>query len=138
MPGELTQNDHDVLIRLATQMEANAEVMRALLGDLGKLSQKFDQMHDTLIRFENSLRDVQRTQGNFDIRVATLEQQVETLQDEAREAAKVAEALRKSNEKRDAEVEKLIKRFTFVTGTVSFLIATSSYWWPIIQRIFIP
>ncbi len=131
---EFQQNDHDLLIRLATQMEANNEITRVLVADVGKLAIKLDQMRDSHAQYANDIKDlkreaneVRRTQSEFDIRVATLEHQVDAIREDSAKSAAVTAAVRESDARRHDRVESRTKRIAFATGFVSFIITMGPY-----------
>ena len=101
---EMIRTDHDLLINLAARLEAHSsresEVSRATLSEVSKMSAKLDSMSDTQKEQIRDMREVRSKQRDDDLRIATLEQQVDTLQDTAQEHKVASEAVREEAAKR--------------------------------------
>jgi t-SNARE complex subunit (syntaxin) len=102
--SEMNQSDHDALIRLQASLEAHSqresEVSRATLAEVSKMSAKLDQMREAYLEHNRDIRDLKARQGDADLRIATLEQQVDTLQDDSEQAERVNKALASESDKR--------------------------------------
>lgn len=100
----MTRTERDALVRLEATLQAHTEReqerSKALMDGLAALSLKIDQMHDTLVEQTHDVRGLKSGLANMDIRVATLEQQVDSLRDDAEKARAVAEAMAKAADKR--------------------------------------
>ena len=100
----MTDNDHDLLITLSTKLEAHSqresEVSRATLAEVAKLGAKMDAITAAHKEQARDIRDIKSRQRDDDLRIATLEQQVETLQDGTERTEVVAKALASKGEKR--------------------------------------
>jgi hypothetical protein len=96
--------DHDLLITLSTKLEAHSlresEVSRATLAEVAKLGAKMDAITTAHAEQSRDIRDIKARQRDDDIRIATLAQQVDTLQDTAEQGEKVSKALAMESEKR--------------------------------------
>jgi len=102
--SDMTSQDHDLLITLSTKLEAHSqresEVSRATLAEVAKLGQKMDTIMSAHAEQARDIRDLKRQQANDDIRIATLEQKVDTLQDTAEQAEQISKALAAQSQKR--------------------------------------
>lgn len=120
MADTFNQNDHDTLIRLAAQVDAHlqreSEVARATLSEIGKISTKLDQLYEASIEQRRDIKDMQTRQRNDDLRIATLEQQVESLQDAADKQHAIAEAFAKASDRNT-------KQWSVASGLIVFLIS---------------
>lgn len=100
----MPQTDHDLLITLAARLESHStregEVSRATLAEVSKMSAKLDTMRDTQQDQTRDIRDLKAWRRDDDLRIATLEQKVDTLQDEADRHKASAQAVREDSEKR--------------------------------------
>src|SRR6266540_4327030 len=100
----MTDNDHDLLITLSTKLEAHSqresEVSRATLAEVAKLGAKMDAITTAHQEQARDIRDIKAQQRNDDIRIATLAQQVDSLQDTAEQGEKISKALATESEKR--------------------------------------
>jgi hypothetical protein len=100
----MTDNDHDLLITLSTKLEAHSqresEVSRATLAEVAKLGAKMDAITTAHAEQSRDIRDIKARQRDDDIRIATLAQQVETLQDDGQQAKAISKALATESEKR--------------------------------------
>lgn len=116
----MATNDHDLLIQLAERLERHSaresEVSRATLSELSKLQEKVDSLLKSDIERGRDIKDVQMALRNDDLRIATLEQQVESLQDAAEKAQAVADVLSRSAEKR-------IKQWSVISGVIVFILS---------------
>jgi ElaB/YqjD/DUF883 family membrane-anchored ribosome-binding protein len=114
--ADMQQSDHDLLITLATRLEAHSlresEVSRATLAEVSKMSAKLDQMRDVSLEQSRDIRDLKSRLADADLRIATLEQQVDTLQDAAEQAERVQRALA-------AESDKRAKRYAWLAVVAS-------------------
>lgn len=128
MDAMMNQADHDLLIRLETQLSAHsareAEVSRATLDKLTELATKFDQLKDSHNEQRRDIRELKDQRKDDDLRIATVEQKVDSLQDAAEKQAAVSEAISKSADRR-------AKRYMFITGAITFLLgaAPTIYGW---------
>lgn len=117
---DLNQSDHDTLIRLSSQLDAHiqqeAEVSRGILSELTKLTEKLDNMRAADIERARDLKDLKVAMRDDDIRIATLEQQVGTLQDAAEKAQAVSEAIARVADRR-------IKQWSVLSGAIVFVIS---------------
>jgi hypothetical protein len=99
----MIDNDHDLLITLSTKLEAHSqresEVSRATLAEVSKLGTKMDAITTAHYEHARDLRDMKARQRDDDIRIATLEQQVDTLQDTAEQTKAISMALIEESEK---------------------------------------
>ena len=104
MADMLNQSDHDAIIRLESKLEAHSqregEVSRATLAEVSKMSAKLDQMREAYLEHNRDIRDLKARQGDADLRIATLEAQVDTLQDSADQSERVSRALAAESAKR--------------------------------------
>ena len=100
----MIDNDHDLLITLSTKLEAHSqresEVSRATLAEVAKLGAKMDAITAAHAEQSRDIRDIKARQRDDDIRIATLAQQVETLQDDGEQAKAIGKALATESEKR--------------------------------------
>ena len=101
---DMTPQDHDLLITLSTKLEAHSqresEVSRATLAEVSKLSAKMDAITTAHQEHARDIRDIKARQRDDDIRIATLEQQVDTLQDTAEQGEKISKALATQSQRR--------------------------------------
>jgi hypothetical protein len=99
--------DHDLLITLSTKLEAHSqresEVSRATLAEVAKLGAKMDAITAAHQEQARDIRDLKAQQRDDDIRIATLEQQVDSLQDSADQAEHVSKALAAESTKRSKQ-----------------------------------
>jgi hypothetical protein len=109
--SDMTSQDHDLLITLSTKLEAHSqresEVSRATLAEVAKLGAKMDAITTAHAEQSRDIRDIKARQRDDDLRIATLAQQVDSLQDAAEQAEKVTKALA-------AESEKRAKRYAWI------------------------
>lgn len=72
--------------KLEAHSQRESEVSRATLAEVAKLGVKMDAI--TMAHQENArdLRDIKARQRDDDLRIATLAQQVETMQDDGEQA----------------------------------------------------
>jgi hypothetical protein len=100
----MTDLDHDLLITLSTKLEAHSqresEVSRATLAEVSKLGAKMDAIGVAHQEHARDIRDIKARQRDDDLRIATLQQQVETLQDDGEQAKAISKALAMESEKR--------------------------------------
>jgi hypothetical protein len=108
---DMNQNDHDLLITLSTKLEAHSqresEVSRATLAEVAKLGAKMDAITAAHAEQARDIRDIKAQQRNDDLRIATLGQRVDSLQDDAEQSKAVSKALA-------AEGEKRAKRYAWI------------------------
>ena len=119
----MNTSDHDLLIKLATQMDQ-------VLAEISKLGGKLDQVQVAEGKQDQSIRDLEASDRAIikqlrdqEFRIATLEQQVGTLTDNADDQAKLSEALQKESKKHADAMEKRTKWVVFAMSVVSFIIA---------------
>lgn len=116
----MIDNDHDLLITLSTKLEAHSqresEISRATLAEVAKLGAKMDAITTAHQEHARDLRDVKARQRDDDIRIATLEQQVNSLQDTADQSEKISKALATESEKR-------AKRYAWIAVIASPVVA---------------
>jgi len=100
----MIHGDHDLLITLSTKLEAHSqresEVSRATLAEVTKLGAKMDAITTAHQEQARDIRDIKAQQRYDDIRIATLAQQVDTLQDTATQGDEISKALATESEKR--------------------------------------
>ncbi|KPV54672.1 hypothetical protein SE17_02275 [Kouleothrix aurantiaca] len=114
------QSDHDMLIRLASQLEAHSkreqEISQQTLAEVAKLNVKIDAMRESDFQRGRDIQDMKTRMRDDDLRIATLEQQVESLQDTAEKQQAIAEAMAKLADRR-------VKQWSLITGLIVFLIS---------------
>lgn len=102
---------------------------RATLSEVGKISGKLDQLYEASIEQRRDIKDMQTRQRNDDLRIATLEQQVESLEDTADKQLAIAEAFAKASDRR-------AKQWSVASGLIVFLISNGSSVLSWLGRIF--
>ena len=136
----MNTSDHDLLITLSARMEnaqsSHREFSGQILLEISKVSAKIDQVRDIQTSQDRRIYDLEgkdkileRQIANQDLRIATLEQQVETLQDVAEKQAAVTEAMKNDAKKRDEMAEKRVKRFGFIITLITFGVAMLPKLW---------
>ncbi|MBK9944222.1 MAG: hypothetical protein IPP13_21690 [Kouleothrix sp.] len=100
MTDMMAPADHDLLIRLSERLEAQTQVSKATLSEVAKMSAMLAEMREGFVGQQRDVREVQQRQRDDDLRIATLEQRVDTLQEEADRHREVNEALANESEKR--------------------------------------
>lgn len=104
---DLIKTDHDLLISLAARLEAHStresEVSRATLSEVSRLGAKLDAIGDTQKEQSRDLREIRSKQRDDDIRIATLESQVDSLKDDASAHRIAADAVREEARRRARE-----------------------------------
>jgi hypothetical protein len=122
----MIDNDHDLLITLSTKLEAHSqresEVSRATLAEVAKLGAKMDAITTAHQEHARDIRDIKARQKDDDLRLATLAQQVETLQEDAEQAKAVSKALAAESEKRAKRYARLAVLSSPVVGIVVSLL----------------
>jgi hypothetical protein len=105
-----------------TELEAHSqresEVSRATLAEVAKLGAKMDAITTAHQEHARDIRDIKARQRDDDLRIATLEQQVETLQDNAEQARAISKALATESEKRAKRYAWLAALGSLVIGTI--------------------
>src|SRR4051812_22288176 len=100
----MIDNDHDLLITLSTKLEAHSqresEVSRATLAEVAKLGAKMDAIMTAHQEHAPDIRDIKAKQRDDDLRIATLAQQVDSLQDTAEQGEQISKALATESAKR--------------------------------------
>jgi hypothetical protein len=131
MENQMNQSDHDMLIKLETRLDtfqtSHREFSGQILSEIGKVLSKIDQLKDMqqqqagqISDLEKGQEDIRRELKDHDIRIATLDQQVESLQKIAETQTMISGALQKEAEKREKEAEKQYKRLAFLISVVTF------------------
>lgn len=128
MDQTMNQTDHDLLIRLAAQLDAHSaresEVSRETLAKLSELSTKFDTLRESHQEQRRDIREMRGKQANDDLRIAALETKVDSLQDSTEQQRAVSEAISK-------EADRRARRYAFITGAITFFLgaAPTIYGW---------
>jgi len=116
MADMLNQSDHDELIRLRASLEAHSqresEVSRATLAEVSKMSATLNQLRDSVLEQQRDVRELRSRQADVDLRVATLEAQVDTLQDVSEQAERVQRAIA-------ADADKRAKQYAWIAVAAS-------------------
>ena len=127
------QSDHDALIRLSSTLEAHSqresEISRATLSEVSRMSTKLDQLRESYQETTRDIKDIMVRLRDDDIRIATLENQIDALQDISEKAVAVSEAESRSNDRR-------IKTWTVCSGLVAFALANGPTILMWLSRIF--
>jgi t-SNARE complex subunit (syntaxin) len=107
MTDMLSKNDHDMIIRIGTTMEAHNrqedDVRRVMLAELSKLTTKVDRILEIYPEQARDIKDMRSEVRNQDIRIATLEAQVESLQDGVEEHKIIAKTNTENIERRSKQ-----------------------------------
>jgi hypothetical protein len=98
--------------------QRESEVSRATLAEVAKLGAKMDAITATHQEHARDIRDIKARQHDDDLRIATLEQQVDSLQDAATQADLSSKAVAAENEKRVRKYAWIAALGSLVVGTI--------------------
>ena len=118
----MDRNDHDLLITLATRLEAHSqresEVSRATLAEVAKLGAKMDTITVAHQEQARDIKDLKNKSRDDDLRIATLEQRVDTLQDASEQTAAISKALEADSAKRAKKYAWIAVGLSMIAGIV--------------------
>lgn len=130
--------DHDVLLVLSTQMSGQAKILDDLVKKVDEISTKIDALRDEQRDHGQRIKAVEHELGDSDIRMATLEQQVRSLRDDADQRAKARVEREREAEEKNRILDRKMKMWAFVITVISFLIAISPKIFEMAQKLVAP
>lgn len=116
----MTQEDHDAIIRLTAEIANHQKTADAIFSEVGKLSSKLDRMYELLLNQQRDIKDLQSIRRDDDLRIATLESQVDSLMDSADRQQAITAAMTKKS-------DSLAKQWALVSGIIVFAMSNGQH-----------